>query len=120
MKRLILTLATALFVSASMFAVTNLPTATNWEGRISANKLSEYLRLTSSQSEEVSNICDYFNEQMTMVNNSSSKDQKAKLHNAIYGNLNLMRKTLDKAQYAKYAALMNVTLRNKGITLEDK
>ena len=37
--------------------------------------------------------------------------------NAVYGNLKLMRKTLSAEQYAKYAALMNITLQNKGIEL---
>ena len=37
------------------------------------------------------------------------------MRNAVYGNLKLMRKTLSAEQYAKYAALMNLTLLNKGI-----
>ena len=45
------------------------------------------------------------------------KDKEAKLRNAVYGNLKLMRKTLSAEQYAKYAALMNLTLLNKGIDL---
>ena len=47
----------------------------------------------------------------------SKKDKEAKLRNAVYGNLKLMRKTLSAEQYAKYAALMNITLQNKGIEL---
>lgn len=39
------------------------------------------------------------------------------MRNAVYGNLKLMRKTLSAEQYAKYAALMNLTLLNKGIDL---
>ena len=48
---------------------------------------------------------------------TAKKDKEAKLRNAVYGNLKLMRKTLSAEQYAKYAALMNITLQNKGIEL---
>ena len=48
---------------------------------------------------------------------TAKKDKEAKLRNAVYGNLKLMRQTLSAEQYAKYAALMNITLMNKGIEL---
>ena len=70
----------------------------------------------SVQSEEVANICDYFSTQMSRAT-TAKKDKEAKLRNAVYGNLKLMRKTLSAEQYAKYAALMNITLQNKGIEL---
>ena len=83
---------------------------------INVNKLGKYLQLNSVQSEEVANICDYFSEQMSRAT-TAKKDKEAKLRNAVYGNLKLMRKTLSAEQYAKYAALMNLTLLNKGIDL---
>ena len=79
-------------------------------------KLGKYLKLNSDQSEEVANICDYFSTQMSRAT-TAKKDKEAKLRNAVYGNLKLMRKTLSAEQYAKYAALMNITLQNKGIEL---
>ena len=80
------------------------------------NKLGKYLNLNSAQSEEVGYICDYFSTQMSKAT-TAKKDKEAKLRNAVYGNLKLMRKTLSAEQYAKYAALMNITLQNKGIEL---
>ena len=86
------------------------------QGNINVSKLGKYLKLNSDQSEEVANICDYFSTQMSRAT-TAKKDKEAKLRNAVYGNLKLMRKTLSAEQYAKYAALMNITLQNKGIEL---
>ena len=102
MKRLGLTLVAALCLAATTFAAGNQPTTAKWEGNINVSKLGKYLNLNSVQSEEVANICDYFSEQMSR---------------ATTANLKLMRKTLSAEQYAKYAALMNITLQNKGIEL---
>ena len=68
------------------------------------------------QSEEVANICDYFSEQMNRAT-TAKKNQEAKLHTAVYGNLKLMKQTLTREQYAKYVSLMNATLKNRGIEL---
>lgn len=117
MKRLGLTLVAALCLSATTFAAENQPTTTKWEGNINVNKLGRYLDLNASQSEEVANICDYFSEQISKAT-TAKKDKDTKLRHAVYGNLKLMRKTLNGKQYAKYAALMNITLKNKGIELK--
>jgi len=115
-KKLSATLVAALCLAATTFAAGNQPTTAKWEGNINVSKLGKYLNLNSVQSEEVANICDYFSEQMSRAT-TAKKDKEAKLRNAVYGNLKLMRKTLSAEQYAKYAALMNITLQNKGIEL---
>ena len=116
MKRLGLTLMAAVCLTATTFAAGNQPTTAKWDGNINVTKLSKYLKLSADQHEEVANICDYFSEQMSRAT-TAKKDKEAKLRNAVYGNLKLMRKTLSAEQYAKYAALMNLTLLNKGIDL---
>ena len=40
------------------------------------------------------------------------------LRNAIYGNLKLMKKTLNEKQYADYTKILNITLQNKGIEVK--
>ena len=40
------------------------------------------------------------------------------LHNAIYGNLKLMKQTLNEKQYAEYTQVLNATLQNKGIVVK--
>ena len=73
--------------------------------------------MSAGQHEEVANICEYFTEQMERAT-TAKKDQKKKLHNAVYGNLKLMKKTLTDKQYADYAKVLNVTLQNKGIEVK--
>ena len=117
MKRLGLTLVAAVCLTASAFAAGNQPTTAKWEGNINVNKLSKYLKLSADQHEEVTNICDFFNEQMSRATNSK-KNQEKLLRNAVYGNLKLMKKTLSEKQYADYAKVLNVTLQNKGIEVK--
>ena len=116
MKKIGLTFVAALCLAATTYAAGNQPVTAKWEGNINVNKLGQYLKLNAAQSEEVANICNYFTEQMGKATNAK-KNQEEKLHNAVYGNLKLMKQTLTNEQYSKYAALMNVTLNNKGINL---
>ena len=44
---------------------------------------------------------------------------KKKVRKAVYGNLKLMKQTLDDKQYSNYVRLMAMTLRNKGIDLNE-
>lgn len=117
MKRLGLTLVAAVCLTASTFAAGNQPTTAKWEGNINVTKLSQYLKLSADQHDEVTNICEYFNEQMARATNSK-KNQEQLLRNAVYGNLKLMKKTLSEKQYADYAKVLNVTLQNKGIEVK--
>ena len=50
--------------------------------------------------------------------NRSTKNADQKVRNAVYGNLKLMKETLDEKQYAQYVRLMALTLNNKGINIE--
>ncbi|NDV57876.1 hypothetical protein [Bacteroides sp. 519] len=117
MKRLVLAIATVFCVGVSSFAVSNQPTVVKWDTNINVSKLGKYLELEASQTDEVRNITVFFTEQMSQATRAK-KNQKAKIHNAVYGNLKLMKKTLTKEQYTKYLELMNTTLKNKGIILE--
>ena len=102
MKRLGLTFVAAFCLAAMTFAAGNQPTTAKWEGNINVNKLSQYLNLNSVQSEEVSNICEYFTEQMGRAT-VARKNKETKLHNAVYGNLKLMKRTLTDELKRKYS-----------------
>lgn len=117
MKRLGLTLVAAVCLATGVFAAGNQPTTAKWEGNINVTKLSKYLNLDASQHEEVANICEYFTEQMERAA-SSKKNQEKLLRDAVYGNLKLMKRTLNEKQYADYAKVLNVTLQNKGIEVK--
>ena len=114
MKRFGLTLVAAVCLSASTFAAGNQPTTASREGNINVSK---YLKLSANQQKEVTNICEYFNEQMSRATNSK-KNQEKLLRNAVYGNLKLMKRTLNEKQYSDYAKVLNVTLQNKGIEVK--
>ncbi len=118
MKKFMFTMVACMCFTATVFAAGNQPTTAKWNGEINSYKLGQYLNLKSDQSEEVANICDYFASQMRKAN-YSSKDNNKLLRNAIYGNLKLMKNVLSAKQYSKYAAVLNVTLNNEGIKLED-
>ena len=64
MKRLGLTLVAVVCLAATTFAAENQPTTAKWEGNINVSKLGKYLNLTSLQSEEVAQICEYFSTQI--------------------------------------------------------
>ncbi|NDV81171.1 hypothetical protein [Bacteroides sp. 51] len=118
MKRLVLAAMAVICLSASSFAAGKQPTtATTWEGNINVTKLSNYLKLSSAQTEEVANITTFFDEQMGRATRAK-KNQDKMLQNAVYGNLKLMKGTLSAEQYAKYIKLMNVTLQNRGIEIK--
>ncbi|MDL2303866.1 hypothetical protein LJC72_00810 [Bacteroides sp. OttesenSCG-928-D19] len=117
MKRLVLVSAAVLLFSATGFAKGGEEASVaNYNFDIKVSKLSHYLQLTSAQTSEVADICDFFTEQMKAAS-YATKNQKAKIDNAVYGNLKLMKKTLTDEQYKKYVKILNVTLQNKGIEL---
>ena len=120
MKRFGMILLVALTMGANLFAAGNLPTTEkeNWNVNINVSKLSRYLQLSGNQQEEVAYICAYFNEQMVRASHSRKNKKETMLHNAIYGNLKLMKGTLNEKQYGEYVRLLNITLRNRGIAME--
>lgn len=118
MKRFGLTLMAVLCLSVAASAAGNQPTTEKWEGYINVNKLSKYLQLSYEQEKEVANICSFLNAQMSEVNRMKDDKQNEMLHNAIHGNLKLMKKTLNDEQYARYAKVLEITLKNKGIEMK--
>ncbi|MCD8292506.1 MAG: hypothetical protein LUC23_01925 [Prevotellaceae bacterium] len=117
MKRLGLTLVAALCLSAAAFAAGNRPVEDNWYNNINVDKLSQYLNLTADQHQEVTNICDYFGQQMSQAARSK-KNQEKLLRKAVYSNLKLMKQTLNDKQYTDYTRVLNITLNNKGIEIK--
>lgn len=119
MKRLGLTLVAALCLTVTTYAAGNQPVSetAKWEGTINVAQLSKYLDLDDKQHKEVVNIIEYFDQEMSRATNAK-KNREQMLRNAVYGNLKLMKKTLDPKQYANYTKVLNVTLRNKGFDIK--
>lgn len=121
MKRNGLVLVSALMFSAAVFAQnanSSEKVAAKWDGSINKEKLNKYLKLSVSQDEKVSDICDFFKVQMKAANRSEA-DNNVKIRSAVYSNLKLMKQTLDEKQYSEYARLMALTMKNKGIDVNE-
>lgn len=115
-----LTFIAALAFSATVFANGNQTTAPEkWNGSINKTQLGKYLKLSSNQTEDVAAICDYFEYEMKRANKAKEGNNE-KIRKAVYGNLKMMKETLDEKQYSDYLKLMGMTLRNKGIDIEKK
>ena len=118
MKKLGLTLVAAFAFSASIMASgTPSDNAKKWNGTINKSGLNAYLNLTPCQAEEVAFICDHLESEMKSAN-KAKKNQDEKIRKAIYGNLKMMKMTLDQKQYTNYVRIMGATLRHKGIALK--
>lgn len=75
-------------------------------------RLSIYLELSANQVDEVYGINKYFINQQRKSLKLSVEERNGQIRDAVYGNLKLMRKVLDEAQYRKYLVLLNVTNNN--------
>lgn len=117
MRSLAMAAVAVLMMSASAFA--QMPSLSREPFVISVGKLSEYLQLTSTQIEEVSNINEYFIEKQAESARCGSKNRDRKQYEAIYGNLKLMKKALTDEQYRKYVTLINITNNNNRMLAED-
>jgi len=112
MKRLGLAVAAILMSVSVGFAQSSEVKFSKEPFAVSAQRLSSYLQLTSSQYNEVADINAYFIEKQHESIKSGSKLQAKKMRQAVYGNLKLMKKALTPEQYRKYIALLNVTNNN--------
>ncbi|MDH6305556.1 hypothetical protein M2459_002025 [Parabacteroides sp. PF5-5] len=113
MKRLGLAIVAVLVsVSSMSYAQSNNTKLHKAPFAVSFEKLSKYLDLAPYQMDEVANINEYFIEMQDESVKSSVYRQEKKMHQAVYGNLKLMKEALTPAQYRKYLVLLNVTNNN--------
>ncbi len=117
MKKLGLTLVAIAFTTSVFATGTSSNDAQKWDGTIATSSLKKYLQLNGEQDEEVSSICEHLEKEMKVVN-STKKNKEQKLRQAVYGNLKLMKQTLNEKQYTSYVRALSATLRNKGIALK--
>lgn len=80
-----LTFIAALAFSATVFANGNQTTTPEkWNGSINKAQLGKYLKLSSQQSEEVADICDFFEAEMKIANRAKEGNNE-KIRKAVYG-----------------------------------
>jgi len=110
MKRLILAVVAVLASTTMMFA------QGNKDMRVfnaSSSKLESYLALTSDQVVKVDRINNYFVKMQKAITTMDPAKRNANFHNLVASNLLLMKKTLEPAQYNKYARLLSISIDNQ-------
>lgn len=112
MKRLGLAVAAVLLSASVGYAQSSEVKLSKEPFVVNAERLSSYLQLTPGQYNEVADINAYFIEKQKESIKSSSRLQTKKMHQAVYGNLKLMKKALTPEQYRKYVVLLNITNNN--------
>jgi 23S rRNA A2030 N6-methylase RlmJ len=114
MKRILVMMVAAFSLTATCFAEGKNENQ-DWSMNVNVMKLSKYLNLENKQMTEVEAISDYFADRIKNASYAKDEKQAQKVREAVYGNFKLMKRTLTAEQFKKYVALMNTTLRNKGL-----
>ena len=112
MRRLGMAVSAILLCATVGFARENRNNVSKEPFAINFEKLSYYLQLTPSLTGEVANINEFFLDKQRESLCASESQQQKKMHQAVYGNLKLMKKVLTPDQYRKYVTLLNVTNNN--------
>jgi hypothetical protein len=110
MKRVFISVA--LLLCGATLSLTEAKSGDKAPFEVSFVKLSSYLELAPYQLTEVQKINDYFIDMQSESLRSNPRTQEKRMHQAVYGNLKLMKSALTPEQYRKYVALINVTNNN--------
>ena len=119
MKKIFLTMIALLCITTA-FAKNEAaaPEATNvaaYDLNININRLSDALNLTNDQKEAVENIYNMFNTEMSYATQYSSSEREIMVKRAIDTDVKHMSYVLNDEQMSKYMAILNATIKNRGI-----
>jgi hypothetical protein len=88
--------------------------------KVNTKKLADYLQLSSDQMDSVETITDEFsNDLMFAAVQNGEATRKAITKNLLDKNIKYMSYILNKEQMHKYLAVLNVTMNNRGININD-
>lgn len=90
-------------------------TPISYDFNINMRSLSRYLDLTQDQMDVMAYASDNFGNSVKRLENTKEEKRGARMQKALNINLAYAHKFLDEGQYRKYLALMNNSLRNKGL-----
>ncbi len=109
--------AIALMATASVKAEEKNQDAVRVDYNINMNvrALSRCLNLNGEQADVMEYASDMLREEVSRVRFSKEEKKAARLKRAITYNLSIARKHLEDEQYRSYRALLNQTLKNKGL-----
>ena len=86
---------------------------------VNMRKLSVALDLTADQIEAVENIHSTFNAEMQLAALADSADRQERVKKAVERDVKWMHYVLDQKQYRTYLTLLNTTLNNRGLMVNE-
>lgn len=108
-------MATATINAQEKLDTVNNVTPINYDFNINMRSLSRYLNLSADQMDAMEYASDNFGYSVKRLERTKVEKRGARMQKALNINLAFAHKFLDDAQYRKYLALMNNSLRNKGL-----
>ena len=108
-------MATATINAQEKLDTVNNVTPINYDFNINMRSLSRYLNLSADQMDAMEYASDNFGSSIKRLERTKVEKRGARMQKALNINLAFAHKFLDDAQYRKYLALMNNSLRNKGL-----
>ena len=120
MKKMIIAVVAIIMATATINAQEKLDTVNNvtpinYDFNINMRSLSRYLNLSADQMDVMEYASDNFGSSVKRLERTKVEKRGARMQKALNINLAFAHKFLDDAQYRKYLALMNNSLRNKGL-----
>lgn len=120
MKKIFIAVAAIMMATANINAQEKVETVNNvtpicYDFNINMRSLSRYLDLSADQRDVMSYASDNFGNSVKRLERTKVEKRGARMQKALNINLAYAHKFLDEAQYRKYLALMNNSLRNKGL-----
>ena len=108
-------MATANINAQEKLDTVNNVTPISYDFNINMRSLSRYLDLSADQMDAMAYASDNFGYSVKRLERTKVEKRGARMQKALNINLAFAHKFLDDAQYRKYLALMNNSLRNKGL-----
>ncbi|MBR5068238.1 MAG: hypothetical protein IKX25_02455 [Bacteroidales bacterium] len=120
MKKMIIAVAAIMMAAANINAQEKVETVNNvtpisYDFNINMRSLSRYLDLTQEQIEVMEYASENFGYSIKRLERTKEEKRGARMQKALNINLAYAHKFLDDKQYRKYLALMNNSLKNKGL-----
>ena len=120
MKKMIIAVVAIMMAAATINAQEKVETVNNvnpvnYNFNINMRSLSRYLNLSQDQMEVMEYASDNFGYSVKRLEYTKAEKRGARMQKALNINLSYAHKFLDAGQYRKYLALMNNSLKNKGL-----
>jgi len=122
MKRLFLVIVAVLSMTMTFAENEEAKSVQNVEAydmSVNMRKLSVALGLTTDQMEAVENVHNYFAAEMELAAHADDADRKALVKKAVERDVKWMRYVLDQKQFRTYLLLLNTTLNNRGLNVNE-